>query len=120
MSYARFSTNGFRSHVYVYKHVFGHYQIDVARKEHDVDRSGLPPEPEPGEEGFAEKYAEYKREVIGLVKGAEMAPIGGPLDGECFEEETAESAVERLAQIREAGYNVPEKAIERLREEAQK
>lgn len=120
MSYARLSTNAFRSHVYVYKHVAGHYQIDVARKEHDVDRSGLPPEPKPGEEGFEKRYANYIREVMDLVKGAEMVPIGGPLDGESFEEETAEGAAERLEQIREAGYNVPKKAIERLREEAKK
>ena len=120
MSYARFSTNAFRSHVYVDKHAAGHYQIDVARKEHDVDRSGLPPEPDESEEDFGERYAKYWREVMDLVKGAEMVPIGGPLDGEWFEEETAESAAERLAQIREAGYNVPDKAIERLREEAQK
>lgn len=119
MSYARFSSNAFRSDVYVYESQAGHYQIDVAANEHDVDRSKLPEEPERGDDNFGEKYIKYLREVMDLIRDADTVPVCGPMDGESFTEETAESALERLIEIREAGYNVPEEATNRLRQEAQ-
>jgi hypothetical protein len=118
MSYARFSSNAFRSHVYVYESR-DHYQIHVAANERDVDRSKLPEEPERGDDNFGEKYIKYLREVMDLIRDADIGPVGGPMDGESFTEATAESALERLIEIREAGYNVPEEATNRLRQEAQ-
>lgn len=117
MSYCRFSTNAFRSDVYVYKHAHGYYQIHVAANRYEVDRSGLPPEPSPEEDNFGKKVARRHRKVMDLVKGVEPTSIGGPLDGADFSEATPEEAADRLEEIEEAGYHVPDGTIEQLRAE---
>jgi hypothetical protein len=52
------------------------------------------------------------------VEKAERKPIGLPHDGETFDDPTASDAADRLQMLKDSGYNVPQYAIDALREEA--
>jgi hypothetical protein len=61
--------------------------------------------------GFATHIAESK-----LVEGKEdeYEPLGLPLAGKTFHDDTIEQCYMRLCELDETGYHVPKKAFERL------
>ena len=52
-----------------------------------------------------------------FMRGAELVPIGLPLDGESFWDATPGECAKRLMGLREQGYRVPQSAIDALLEE---
>ncbi len=111
MSYCRFSSDNWKSDVYVYENRDDRFVICVAdnRVVGDVPPapSGLPPE----------EHQLALQEQQAFLDTAKREPINGFYDGEIFAFDTAEDAAFRLEEIRAMGYHVPQYAIDALREE---
>ena len=111
MSYCRWSSDAFRSDVYCYEDCNGGYTIHVARMRHEhpcetrIDMSS----PESKMESLVKQREELNKST--LVK------INLPYDGETYNEPTIDLCIDRLLELREAGYYVPQSAIDRLEEE---
>lgn len=114
MSYCRFSNDDYQCDVYCYQSVGGGFTTHVA-----VNRllpDGTLPPPVPLEDFGA--WCVRHEKVTQWVRDAERRPIGLPFDGEEFIDQTAEECASRLEWLRGLGYNVPQYAIDALREEA--
>lgn len=120
MSYCRWSSNDFQCDVYVYESVGDSFVIHVAGNRQTPD---TPPPPsvgdwyKRGEQGITD-YIEREKAVEAWLATAERKRIGLPHDGESFEEPDAATCADRLEYLRGLGYNVPQFAIDALREEA--
>ena len=124
MSYVRFSSDNFRSDVYMYGGNDAIY-LHVARQRHDIDYDKVP---EPilltadMDDTLLKAWHEAYVVFNGMLNEAEMVPIGLPHDGETFvfeydtdpdedESVVAEAEKEAFVKLRELqamGYHVPE------------
>lgn len=115
MAYCRWSSDDWQCDVYVYEDVAGGYTIHVATNR-PIFRDSLPEpvewDPDNVEPWFTRHFA-----VMKIMERAERAPIGGPYDGETFRDPTPDACADRLEMLRAAGYNVPQYAINELRNE---
>jgi hypothetical protein len=60
-----------------------------------------------------------RRKLVGeMLERAELVDIGGKHDGESFTDDTPDECADRLVYLHCCGYNVPQYAIDELREEA--
>jgi hypothetical protein len=116
MSYCRFSSDDFHCDVYVYESCFGGFITLVAanRVVGDVPKIEWPPLV--GPVGPTLLHAQYMAQMD-FMKTAKRAHIGLPHDGEEFVDETPGECIDRLESLRVIGYNVPQYAIDALREE---
>lgn len=120
MSYCRFSSDDYQCDIYCYESVGDFWAIHVAGRR-PVFKEPLPPQVPYGEEhrdAWIERYEVVSRMVIALDDEAGYVDIGLPHDGATFREATASDAADRLEYLRGLGYNVPQYAIDALREEA--
>lgn len=113
MSYCRFSTNDFQCDVYVYE---GHcYIIHVAANKHVLT------EPLPPPISFTENtHAWFARSLVvkELLQKSPLVPIGLPEDGAYFEFGCPKETADKLEELRDMGYRVPQYVIDELRSEA--
>ena len=116
MSYCRFSNNDYQCDVYCYASVSGGYVTHVASNRPILD--GTLPPPVPWEKGNDDAWFARHEAVMAWMEKAERKPIGLPYDGESFDDPAASDAADRLQMLKDAGYNVPQYAIDALREEA--
>ena len=116
MSYCRFSSDDYQCDVYCYASVSGYYVTHVASNRPVLD--GTLPPAVPWEKDNADAWLARHEAVMAWVEKAERKPIGLPHDGETFDDPTASDAADRLQMLKDAGYNVPQYAIDALREEA--
>ncbi len=121
MSYCRWSDNDFQCDVYVYEDVKGGYTTHVASNR-PVYTEPLPPRISLDEHktcgDFVDRFLERNEKMKVLLNKAERKAIGLPHDGETFNDPTPEATADRLQSLKDMGYNVPDYAIESLREEA--
>jgi hypothetical protein len=117
MSYCRWSSDDFDCDVYVYESVGGGWTTHIANNRAVFDRSALPPPVPLGAEytkdeltAFAERY----RQLVDAVGTADRVPIGLPHDGATFSDPTPGECAKRLVWLRDAGYQVPQYAIDDL------
>jgi hypothetical protein len=115
MSYCRFSDDDYQCDVYCYEDVLGGFTAHVAGSRPILDVE-LPPRVEYSPATAAAWWDRYKA-VQAWLERAETQPIGLPFDGETFNDPDADSAADRLQWLWEMGYNVPQRAIEALRNE---
>jgi hypothetical protein len=115
MSYCRWSSDDFQCDVYCYAHCDGGFRIHVATNR-PTFKEPLPP---PAAEGDSNAWVARVQKVMKMLDDAERKPIGLSLDGQTFHEATEMDCVKRLLEIRTAGYNVPQYAIDDLRAEAE-
>lgn len=111
MSYCRWSSDDFMCDVYV-------YESDRAYVTHVAGRRPVFSEPlPPPETGGADSW--FKRHLIvsEMLDRATLVKIGGEHDGESFTDDTPGECADRLEYLRTCGYNVPQYAIDELREE---
>lgn len=114
MSYCRFSSDDFQCDVYVYADCTGGWTTHVAGRRH-VFKEPLPADVSlENKEEWVKRYAR----VMELIDSAELVDIGLPFDGETFNDPTPGECADRLEILRAAGYNVPQYAIDQLRDEA--
>lgn len=114
MSYCRFSSEDFQCDVYVYAHCAGGYATHVA------GNRVVFTEPLPARADFTTDPMAYVvrcRQVGAIVEKARRVPIGLPHDGAAFLDARAEECADRLEQLRDLGYRVPQYAIDALRAE---
>jgi hypothetical protein len=113
MSYCRWSSDDYQCDVYVYACVSGKWTTHVAARRHTFTETLPPPVDDPfSEEGFARH-----QRVSRMVEHATLVSIGGRHDGESFDDDTPGECADRLEYLRQCGYNVPQYAIDELREE---
>ncbi len=120
MSYCRFSSNDFQCDVYVYASVGDFIAIHVAGSRVTPD---TPPPPSIGDwwargEAGVEDFMARDKAVQAWLATAERKPIGLPHDGQSFQEPDEAAAADRMEALRAAGYNVPQAAIDALRDDA--
>lgn len=116
MSYCRWSSEDFQCAVYCYEDVAGGFTTHVAGIKPVLDVE-LPP-PVPIEPGNFDAWFARQKAVMAWQETAKREPIGLPHDGESFNDPDAASAADRLQSLKDMGYNVPQYAIDALREEA--
>lgn len=116
MSYCRWSSDDFQCDVYCYADTLGGYATHVAANR------AIPAEPLPPKVPFDPQHMDAwlarHEKVMGMIAKAERHPIGLPHDGESFNDPSPDLAADRLMELREAGYRVPQYAIDALRQEA--
>lgn len=142
MSYCRFSSDNWMCDVYCYEHCDGGFVTHVAGNKRifrpipDIPLHRMP--------RFRGEYDRILRRVIypsrwhSFAAGCgfriyamwhrlsmwslDLIPsrnIGLPHDGEGFSDDTASECADRLESLRALGYNVPQYAIDALRDEAE-
>jgi len=119
VSYCRWSSDDFQCDVYVYEDVYGGWRTHVAGNR-PVFETPLP-EPvawNPDDDAAMRAYFERDRVVMRMVGDAARVPIGLSHDGATFDDPTPGACADTLLMLREAGYQVPQYAIDELREEA--
>jgi hypothetical protein len=119
VSYCRFSSDNFHSDVYVYESCYGGYQTYVAGNRVVGD---IPKTPEnwwkdPNKDEAIEAYLKAHNEQMEFVRTATRESIDLPHAGESFVDNSLEELLGRLLWLRSLGYNVPESAIEMIKEE---
>lgn len=120
MSYCRFSSDDWRSDVYVYHDVGGGWTTHVATH-HPVFRTPLPAEvPFPNDASQDKQLMDWfhrTESVMAMFDEAEKVPLDLPHAGETFNDPTPAACADRLESLRELGYHVPQSAIDGLRAE---
>jgi len=114
MSYCRWSSDDFQCDVYVYEHVDGYIAIHVAECRPEYTEE-LPP---PVEITDFKAYMARLEKVYDMLHRAVRNKIGLPCDGETFEIADKAEAADKLQELRDMGYKVPDYVIACLREEA--
>lgn len=114
MSYCRWSSDDFQCDIYCYAHCDGGYRIHVATNR-PVFKEPLPPMDECAD---TQAVVERHVQVMKLMENIEREKIGLPHDGETYHVATAKECADKLEALRSDGYNVPQYAIDDLREEA--
>ena len=113
MSYCRFSSDNWSCDIYCYEggsgfvtHVAGNRVLGDIPKTPALTKESIP------------DYMVAHKAQMAFFDTCERAPIGLPHDGESFDDDTAGECADRLESLRADGYNVPQYAIDALREEA--
>lgn len=117
MSYCRFSDNDFQCDVYCYQDVSGQFVIHVAQSKPVPDDSMPPPLPDGAS---IDDVVARSILVSQWLRGARRRNLGLEHDGETFILPTAKEAAAKMIDLRNAGYRVPEYAIDSLIEEVSK
>ena len=119
MSYCRFSSDSFKSDVYMYESVDGGYQIYVAENR-IVDQDNIPPfDITDTSKDSAELHDDYQKH-IDYVRKAERRKIGGKHDGEAVIFGSLKEAYDYLLILRDDGYHVPEATLNYIAGELEK
>lgn len=107
MSYCRFSSDNFKSDVYVYESCYGGWDLHVASNR---IVSELPPVPYFFEVEAGEWMRAHNAQREAL-KTAERESIGGEYDGESYNFCTLDECYQFLNILSENGYHVPENSL---------
>ena len=115
MSYCRWSSDDYQCDIYAYESEDG-FVVHVATNRRTPDE----PFPEPvsyHEAGF-EAWMDRERRVVEMMKASPSKLLNLPHDGESSSFDTAVECAIELERLKGCGYNVPQYAIDALREEA--
>lgn len=120
MSYCRWSSDDFECDIYAFHHVHGTYEVWVASRRHvsDEPKPASVPYPMGGTREEMDAFWEFQFNLDKWLEKATQKPIGLPCDGEQFSLSTPLEAAEKMEELKAMGYNVPQRAIDALREEA--
>ena len=118
MSYCRFSSDNWKSDVYVYEDVSGGWTTHVA---------GAKRATEPPNDRFsdflddkitAEEFVRLHKDTMAALETIPLIPIDLPHAGESFSDSGPKECAEPLIMLRGLGYHVPQYAIDDLLQEA--
>lgn len=112
MSYCRWGSDNWKSDIYCYEGVNGKIHIHVA-----ANRRLNVPEANWTEDKTIEQYMEELRIQSKYLETAELIPIGLAWDGESFECDDYQEALDVLLNLQDYGYYVPQFAIKCLKGE---
>lgn len=111
MSYCRFSSDNWMCDVYVYESERG-YEVHVSNNRYITPIPKLPKYNE-----SPEKWFEAYQEQMKVLDNAKTEKIGGIFDGKDFCLDSLTSLREKLKEIKNAGYNVPDFVFTSIEEE---
>ena len=115
MSYCRFSSDDFRSDVYIYADANGGYTTHVASHRYDGD---IPSVAAAFDNPFdAQRAADMFAAQSDFLQSTTMTEIGGPFDGQTFHDGTLGELLARMNELGTAGYRVPADAIAAVKRE---
>lgn len=109
MALCRFSSDNHTSDVYVYESDRG-WVTNVAACRFDVEIPAVPDICAVSNEVFMDAYQRQRA----VLDTATTSPIGGPHDGEDFVDDDEPALRARLAQLRDAGYRIPDYVFDAL------
>lgn len=120
MSYARFSSDDFRSDVYVYESADG-FVLHVASNRANITEEQYAALPTAGdltsEEGI-KAYLDHNNALHQLIMtGANSEAIDHPQAGETYVLDAPGDCADKLEELRKEGFYIPQFAINTLREE---
>ncbi len=115
MSYCRFSSDDFKSEVYVYEGIGDEFVIHVAAQKHQAD-TPIPHLPSISSVTTGEFTVAYQAQMDWLEK-ATLVPIDRAYAGHTFRYGTASECAHQLESLRDLGYHIPDGVIETLYEE---
>lgn len=107
MSYCRWSSDNFKSDVYVYEDVRGGYTTHVASNR--IISEVFPFD-------WENVHETYDKHIESLKK-AIREPITLPHAGESFHSQSLEECIDTLEYLVSLGYNVPQRALDALKQE---
>jgi hypothetical protein len=110
MSYCRFSSDNFKSDVYVYENIIGGYTIHVAQSRVIGDVPKIPNLIEASLNDYMEAYTKQTE----FMKTADYENIGLKYDGKTFNIDSATECAEKLIELRKEGYHIPDGVIDIL------
>lgn len=119
MSYCRWSSDNFSCDVYVYEDCGGGWTTHVAGNKAIGEIPKVPILIHPLTDDAIQEYLAAEATQSAFLETCERAPIGLPHDGESFNDGSPSECAMRLERLRDMGYNVPQYAIDALREEQQ-
>ena len=116
MAYCRWSSDSYRSDLYVFDHVNGTIQVWVASHRRVLEDDRVFPKPPDLDAPMSEweKYAIEYRAFMHAMNDAELVPIGLSRDGERFSVDTHREAAELIRSLKAEGYHVPDGVIEEV------
>ena len=117
MSYCRFSSDDWKSDVYCYADVGGGYTTHVAGNRTKIN---APEIPDSLLESDPKKWLKLHKKQMKFLEIAEREDINLPHAGETFNDPDLKSFQERLLELKNIGYYVPDYATERIKEEIEK
>ncbi len=115
MSFCRFSSDDFQCDLYCYEDMYGGYRTQVAQSR-VVFNQPLPPKID-FTSGRMDDWLARHQVVQSMVREAKRKRIGLPFDGENFVDETLEDFLQRLLNLRKAGYRFPDSVIDAVKAE---
>jgi hypothetical protein len=118
MSYCRWSNDNYQCDVYCFESVCGGFDIHVAARRYVSDKL-MPELPDKWWDPPPEKMLAVFQRREQWLENADLVPVGGEYEGESFHKPDLAACAERLEMLREAGYRVPQYAIDALRAEAE-
>jgi hypothetical protein len=110
MSYCRFSSDHFRSHLYCYESDEG-FVIHIAARKAIIDRSLLKPVTSSIQDIIDNNYI-----LNDLLSECEYEEINLPYAGETFIEETEQDMYKRILELNKLGYYVPQDLLNEIEE----
>jgi hypothetical protein len=113
VSFCRWSSDDFCCDVYCYESALGGFDTHVASHKYLGDIPKLPDITTVTNEEFLESYQKQTE----FLKTAQVAPLGLPFDGECFNDETISELKERLVKLKECGYRIPDYVFQTIDDE---
>lgn len=119
MSYCRWSSDGFRSDVYVYADVSGGWTTHVAGSRR-LNLDTLPPDPYEGLWETGKLPADFNERSRAYYNALELLPfedIDLPDAGKSFNHSTPQECAANLQRLKNAGFHVPDGVIETLENE---
>ncbi len=120
MSYCRWSSDDWRSDLYVYESQLGIEIHAAGRRKPQAFFAALPepvPYPPNDDAGWA-RWVERDRKVSAMHDQYELESIGLPHTGESFTADDATEAAQIVAYLAALGYHVPDGVIEALSDES--
>jgi hypothetical protein len=114
MSYCRVSDECYLSDVYVYESREG-FVIHVASHRYHSNQS----RPKKPQTNNVDEVIAYHQACADWALRATTKPIGLPHDGETHTLASAKECAEKLLELREVGYYVPQYAVDALMEESE-
>lgn len=118
MSYCRWSSDDYRSDLYVYEAADG-FVVHVASRRYVYPEGVMPPEItlEVGDPGWAGAWTERSMAVQAIIETLELEHIDLPQSGESFYCLDAEEAAAKVAELRAIGFCVPKGVEESILED---
>lgn len=114
MSYCRFSSDDFKCDVYVYESCHGYFAIHVAGRRVEYREPLPPPAPDNDVAAWLHRF-EIVQEIF---QRSPMIEIDLPHAGGSFECADAAACADKLVELKNLGYVVPDYVIEELRHES--